>query len=73
MIKATAGTALARFYNETDGAPVVDSELSSTSGTFERQRSTSAFALVNGKEYRVQMGSDAGDGGNAYGAKLINI
>ena len=72
MIRQTSGTAQARLYNNTDGAAVASSDLSSTSGTFERKRS-SAFTLTDGKEYRVQYGTTAADGGEGYGGKLIHV
>ncbi len=72
MVKATAGTARMRIWNETDGAAVADSEITTTSATFVRLRSAAA-TLTDGKDFRIQFGALAADGGEAYAGVLIHF
>jgi len=72
MMRATSGTAHAQIYNETDGVEIAGSDVTTASGTFVRARGP-AVALTDGKEHRVRVGSEAGDGGEAFGAGLIQF
>ena len=49
-----AGTGYARLYNNTDGAEVANSEITTTSTSMVRVRS-SALTLSSGKEYTMQL------------------
>lgn len=71
-IKAAAGTAYARLYDVTDTSPVTDSDVSTTSASLVRLRS-SAMTLTDGKEYVAQIGVEAGDSGNVRSVKIIRI
>ena len=72
FLQALSGTALARLYNQTDGVAVTNSELSTTSGSFVRLRS-SALTLVDGKVYNVQFGSEDSNSGAFRGAKIVVV
>ena len=65
----------ARVYNETDGEPVLGSDLSTTSTDDVRLRTPPLPPLVDGKTYRAQMALSVTPvgGGRAKGAKLIAI
>lgn len=69
-IRATSGTAGARFYNDTDSIVVDNSTVQTTKTTFQRLR-TDSLVLVDGKVYRVQFGTPAIGNGEAWGASLI--
>ncbi len=68
--RATTGTAYARLYNTTDSVAVANSAVNTASGTHVRQRS-GAITLADGKEFRAQFGTVAGDAGGAIGAKIV--
>jgi hypothetical protein len=71
-LKATTGTVYFRLYNETDGAEVLNSEVSTTSAVSTRLR-TAALSMADGKVYRLQFGKSGSDAGETYGGKLIGI
>jgi len=68
--RATAGTANVRLFNLTADAAVASSNITSTSSTLGRVRS-SALTLVNTNEYQVQVGTSSSGTGAITGAKLI--
>jgi hypothetical protein len=55
----SAGTGYARLYNNTDGAAVANSEITTTSTSMVRVRS-SALTLTSGKEYTMQLKGETG-------------
>jgi hypothetical protein len=69
-MKATTGRVYARLYNVTDGTGMLSSQVSTAGTSLERVRSN-ALTLVDGKEYRVQVGKFGSDAGEMVGAKLI--
>jgi hypothetical protein len=70
---AGGGTAYAELYNNTDGATVSSSELTSTSATAERLRS-GALTLTTAKDYKVRIKSSAGTvTARIYAARLIFV
>jgi len=68
-ILAAVGTVKARLYNQTDGAAVALSEVSTAAATRTRVRS-SAITIIAAKEYVAQFGKTGGDSGTGYGAVL---
>lgn len=70
--RATSGTSHARLFDITLSSPVGGSTVTTTSGTLIRQRS-GALTLTDGSEYRLQLGSQAGDAGAALGGKVISF
>ena len=68
-IRATTGTVYARLA-DLAGNPVSGSQVSTSSSSFVRLRSSS-FQLVDGTSYRVQLGKVGSDGGEAVAAKLV--
>ncbi len=71
-MKAIIGTYRARLYNVTDSSAVVGSEVNTVATSYTRVRS-GAITLTDGKEYRGQVGSVAGDSGDQLGAKWITF
>lgn len=71
-VRATAGTVLARLYDDTAGAAVDGSEVSSASGSFVRLRS-SALTLTDGNTYRLQFGRVVSAAGEFLGGKLVIV
>ena len=71
-MRASIGTARARLHDDTLGQSVAGSELTTTSATYVRLRS-SALTLVNGRTYSVQFGRDETSSVGFKGAKLIII
>lgn len=69
--RATSGTVYARLLDNL-GNVVTGSELSTTSASFVRIRS-SALTLINGRSYRVQFGKETPDGGEFISAKLVAV
>lgn len=69
--RASAGTCLARLVNQS-GTPVSGSEISTTSATHVRLRS-SALTLVDGDTYFAQFGEDVGATGFFLLARVIGI
>lgn len=69
-IRADTGTLHARLYDLVAAAAVDSSELSTTSATFALVRSD-ALTLVDGNEYRGQVGVVPGDQGQILGLTLI--
>lgn len=67
-MRASAGTARAKLYDETDTADVANSEITTASATMVRVASGS-ITLVEGNEYRAQFGTLAGDDGHAVHAQ----
>jgi hypothetical protein len=59
MLTTPAGTGYARLYNNTDSAAVAGSEITTTSTSMVRVRS-SALTLTSGKEYVMQIQSTGG-------------
>lgn len=74
-IRAITGTAYVRVYDITDGIPVPSSVMSTTSATFDRQRTSSGLALIDGHEYQTQVGAHmlGGDLGETKGGKLVAL
>lgn len=70
MVRATTGTAYLRIYNEDGTVAIAGSQGNTASGTFVRLR-ISSVALTDGKQHRLQFGTEAGDDGEAYGGVLI--
>lgn len=70
-MRATSGTARARLVDST-GAEVSGSEVTTTSNSFVRVRS-SALTLTNAQTYSVQFGTDTPDSGEFRGAKIIVV
>jgi hypothetical protein len=64
-----AGTGYARLYNNTDGAEVANSEITTTSTSMVRVRS-SALTLTSGKEYTMQL---KGEGNTTYITSAVLI
>lgn len=71
-MRASLGTVRARLYNDTDAAPVANSEVTTTSTIYVRLRSI-LVALTDGKTYSVQFGSEGSDAGAFRGARLIAV
>ena len=70
--RATTGEVGVRLFNETDGAAVAGSEIVTSSSTLARARS-GAIALIDGKEYRMQVGVDAGAAGALVGGSIVAL
>ena len=68
--RATTGTVRIRLFDLTAGAEVASSEVSTSSSTLARARS-SAMTLVDGHEYRLQVGVDTGAAGAIVGASVV--
>lgn len=68
--RATTGTVRIRLFDLTAAAAVVSSEVSTASSTLARARS-SAITLVDGHEYRLQVGVDSGAAGAIVGASIL--
>lgn len=71
--RATSGTVYVRLFDETAAAAVAGSQISTSSSTVVRQRSASAITLVNGNEYRIQVGVDGGAAGAILGASVLAL
>jgi len=63
--------ARARLYNVTDGIAVVGSEVTTTSTTAQRLRSTALTLASGAKEYRTEFGGVAGGLYTCYAADVI--
>ena len=69
-MRATAGTVYARLYDETVGAGVADSVLSTADASFTRLK-TIGLTMTNGNTYRAQFGKIGADAGETLGGKLV--
>ena len=69
--RATSSEVKVRLYDESAASAVSSSELT-TSGTTLARRRTSALTLVDGNEYRVQVGVQ-GSAGAIVGASLVGL
>ena len=70
--RATSGTVYVRLFDETAAAAVTNSEVSTSSSTVARYRS-SAVTLVDGNEYRIQVGIDPSAAGAILGASVLGL
>jgi hypothetical protein len=71
-MRATIGTVYARVFDITDGLPVVNSELSTMLGVFQRIRSVELL-LTDTHEYKLQVGKLAAHSGEIISGRLIII
>ena len=71
--RATSCTVYVRLFDETAAAAVMNSQVSTASSTVARYRSASAMTLVDGHEYRIQVGVDGGAAGAILGASVIAL
>ncbi len=69
--RATSNEVRVRLYDETAVAAVLSSELTTSSTTLARSR-TAELTLVDGNEYRVQVGVDS-SAGAIVGASLVGL
>ena len=70
--RATTGEVGVRLFNETDSVAVTNSEMVTSSSTLARARS-SAITLVDGKEYRIQVGVNTGAAGGLVGGSIVGL
>ena len=70
--RATSGEVGVRLFDVTAAAAVANSEVTKTSTTLARHR-TSALTLVDGHEYRMQVGIASGAAGAIVGAAIVGL
>ena len=73
-MRSTSGKAMARLYDSTTATEVSGSTLTVDGATTTHTRNrTAALTLVDGHEYRIQLGRQDGGAGALLGAKLVII
>jgi hypothetical protein len=72
-LRANGGKVLARLYDVTADAPVANSTITADATVVNTRVRSSALALTDGHEYRVQFGLQDGGGGAFTGAKLVSF
>jgi hypothetical protein len=70
--RATTGEVGVRLFDVTAGAEVAGSEVLTSATALARYRS-GAVTLVDGNEYRIQVGVDVGAAGAIVGASVLGL
>ena len=70
--RATSGNVGVRLFDVTAAAAVAASEITKTSTSLARHR-TASLAMIDGHEYRMQVGVGSGAAGAIVGASIIGL